>query len=90
MPYAINPHDGVRSYFEDWGGDGPPVLVYSGLADPLEQAQQNPLVDALAPEYRMIFADHRGHGRSDKPHDEDAYAMTTRVVDAVTCWTRQA
>lgn len=83
MPYAANPLDGVHTYFEDWGGDGPPVLVYSGLGDPLEQAQHAPLVRALAPEHRMIFADHRGHGRSDKPHDERAYALTTRVADAV-------
>lgn len=83
MPYAINPDDGVRTWFEDWGGDGWPVLVYTGLADPLEQAQQNPLVNALAPDHRMIFADHRGHGRSDKPHDDNAYAMATRVADAV-------
>lgn len=83
MPYAINPVDGIRSYFEDWDGDGPPVLVYTGLADPLEQAQQNPLVNALAPECRMIFADHRGHGRSDKPHEESAYAMSARVADAI-------
>lgn len=83
MPYAINSHDGVRSYYEDWGGDGPPVLVYTGLGDPLAHAQQIPLVHTLAPEYRMIFADHRGHGRSDKPHEEDAYKLTTRVDDAV-------
>ena len=83
MPWATNPRDGVRSYFEDTGGDGSPVLVYTGLADPLEEAQQNPLVRALAYEHRMVFADHRGHGRSDKPHDVDSYALPTRVLDAV-------
>ena len=30
-----------------------------------------------------VFADHRGHGRSDKPHDVSSYALTTRVADAV-------
>jgi pimeloyl-ACP methyl ester carboxylesterase len=80
--FAVNPVDGVRSYVEDWGGSGSPVLVYAGLADPLEEAQELPLVHALAGEHRMIFADHRGHGRSDKPHDPSAYALATRVADA--------
>jgi pimeloyl-ACP methyl ester carboxylesterase len=83
MPYATNQLDGVRSYFEDWGGAGSPVLVYTGLGDPIEEAQHNPLVRVLNDEHRLIFADHRGHGRSDKPHDVDAYALTTRVADAV-------
>ena len=80
--FAVNPVDGVRSYVEDWGGSGSPVLVYAGLADPIEEAQGLPLVRALSAEHRMIFADHRGHGRSDKPHDPQAYALPTRVADA--------
>ncbi len=80
--FAVNPVDGVRSYVEDWGGSGSPVLVYEGLADPIEKAQELPLVRELAREHRMIFADHRGHGRSDKPHDPQAYALATRVADA--------
>jgi hypothetical protein len=28
MPYATNPLDGVRTYFEDLGGDNPAVLFY--------------------------------------------------------------
>ena len=31
----------------------------------------------------MIFADHRGQGGSDKPKDASAYALATRVADAV-------
>jgi len=31
----------------------------------------------------MIFADHRGQGGSDKPQDASAYALATRVADAV-------
>jgi pimeloyl-ACP methyl ester carboxylesterase len=83
MPYATSQLDGVRSYFEDWGGAGSPVLVYTGLGDPIEDAQQNPLVRVLADEHRLVFADHRGHGRSDKPHDVDSYALKARVGDAV-------
>lgn len=83
MPYATNPLDGARSYFEDWGGEGSAVLVYAGLADPLQNAQETGLVQSLRGQHRLVFADHRGHGLSDKPHTMAAYALTTRVADAV-------
>lgn len=34
-------------------------------------------------EFRLIFADHRGQGGSDKPRDASAYALATRVADAL-------
>ena len=74
--------DHVQTYFEDSGGSGPPVLVYPGFTDPLEYAKASPLVQALAQDLRLIFADHRGQGRSDKPHDVASYALSTRVADA--------
>lgn len=83
MPFATNQRDGVRTYVEDWPADGPPVLVYTGLGDPLEDAQDNPLVLALARDHHVFFADHRGHGRSDKPHEAAAYSLPTRVADVV-------
>ena len=82
MPYAINPSDGVRTYYEDAGGSGPPVLFYAGFFEPLESAQASGLARVLSNEFRLVFADHRGHGRSDKPHDVDAYALSKRVADA--------
>jgi pimeloyl-ACP methyl ester carboxylesterase len=72
--YATNPLDGVRSYYEDSGGTAPAVLFYTGFADPLEVAKASSLAQALNPEFRLIFADHRGQGRSDKPRAVDAYA----------------
>ena len=83
MPYATSPVDGVRTYFEDLGGEGPPVLFYTGFADPLEVAKGSRLAQALGAEYRLVFADHRGQGGSDKPWEASAYALATRVVDAV-------
>ena len=62
MPHATNPADGVRTYFEDSGGAGPPVLFYTGFADPLEVAKASRLAGALHGEFRLIFADHRGQG----------------------------
>jgi hypothetical protein len=67
VPYATNPGDGVRSYFEDSGNRcGPPVLFYTGFADPLEVAKASRLARELSREFRLILADHRGQGR-DKP-----------------------
>src|SRR5438093_980768 len=82
MAYATNPIDQVRTYFEDWGGRGPPVLIYPGFTDPLEYPKASPLAQALQEDFRLIFADHRGQGRSDKPHSVASYALTTRVADA--------
>jgi pimeloyl-ACP methyl ester carboxylesterase len=82
VPYATNPIDGVRTFFEDSGGDDAPVLVYPGFADPIEHAKSSPLAEALSGDFRLIFADHRGQGRSDKLHDVASYALTTRVADA--------
>jgi pimeloyl-ACP methyl ester carboxylesterase len=83
MPYATNPTDRFRTFFEDSGGNGLPVLVYPGFADPLEHAKASPLAQALEEEFRLIFADHRGQGRSDKPREVASYALTTRVADAI-------
>ena len=83
MPYATNPVDGVRTYFEDSGGANPPVLFYTGFADPLEVGKASRLARALGAEFRLIFADHRGQGESDKPREPSAYALATRVADAV-------
>lgn len=84
MPYATNPLDGVSIYFEDDGGDGPPVVMYGGLVDTVEIARDASLARALdTGEFRLVFVDHRGHGRSDKPHDPDSYRMRLQVADAV-------
>ena len=83
MPYATNPIDGVRTSFEDSGGRGQPVLVYPGFTDPLEYAKTSALAQALHDDFRLIYADHRGQGRSDKPHEVASYDLTTRVADAI-------
>jgi len=83
LPHATNPGDGVRTYFEDSGGEGAPVLFYTGFADPLEVATASRLARALIGEFRLIFADHRGQGGSDKPYDASSYALPTRVGDVI-------
>jgi pimeloyl-ACP methyl ester carboxylesterase len=84
MPYATNGRDGARVYFEVEGGDGAPVVLHDGFAGSVRDLREWAVADALARVgFRVIFADHRGHGRSDKPHDPADYAMPLRVADAV-------
>ena len=86
VPYATNPVDGTRVNFEDDGGAGTPVVLYGGILDSVELVRRSPIaqeLQALRNEFRLIYADHRGLGRSDKPHEMEAYAMTLQVGDAV-------
>ena len=86
MPYAKNAFDGKRVYFEDAGGPRTPVVHYGGILDTVELVRGSHLARALeelSDEFRLIYADHRGLGRSDKPHEVDAYAMRLQARDAV-------
>lgn len=84
MPYAINPIDGRRIYFEDDGGGGTPVVFHGGILDSVELLRTSAIARALPTDrFRRVFVDHRGLGRSDRPHDSAAYAMHLRVADAV-------
>ena len=86
MPYVTNGLDGTRVYFEDDGGDGIPVVILGGFLDPIGMVRNAPIARAmqeLTDEFRLVYVDHRGHGRSDKPHDASAYAMSLRVGDVV-------
>lgn len=84
MTYVTNPVDGARIYFEDDGGQGAPVVLHGGFLDGVADVRDSSLSRSLpASELRMIYVDHRGLGRSDKPHEPEAYAMRLRVADAV-------
>lgn len=56
--------DGVRLVHSDTGS-GPTILFHQGFS--LTQMVWNPLLDQLAPTYRCITFDPRGHGASDAP-----------------------
>lgn len=73
--------DGVKIRYVDRGPrDGEPVVLVHGFACNVE-FQWGPVVPKLAREYRVIALDCRGHGKSDKPHDADAYGL--KMVDDV-------
>jgi pimeloyl-ACP methyl ester carboxylesterase len=66
--------DGLELAY-DVRGDGPPVVLHHGFAADAEGNWVRPgIVDALVASGRRVVAlDARGHGRSAKPHDPDAY-----------------
>jgi pimeloyl-ACP methyl ester carboxylesterase len=86
MSFAVNALDGGRVYFEDDGGPGAPVAILGGFLDPVGLVRRAPVARALhelPEEFRLVFVDHRGHGRSEAPHDPARYAMRLRVADVV-------
>lgn len=66
-------------------GQGPPVVLVHGFASSLHGNWRAPgIVDALVKAGRRVAAlDCRGHGRSGKPHDPDAYAGTAMPDDVI-------
>jgi pimeloyl-ACP methyl ester carboxylesterase len=80
MPYANN--NGVKIYYEV-EGQGPSLLLHHGIGTFLEGWRVMGYVDALKSNYRLILMDARGHGKSDKPYDPEAYSMEQRVGDIV-------
>jgi pimeloyl-ACP methyl ester carboxylesterase len=74
--------DGIRLTYDDQG-DGPPVLLIHGFAADTARNWDRPGVTAalLGAGRRVIALDARGHGRSDKPHDPQAYADRAMVRD---------
>jgi haloalkane dehalogenase len=70
---------GLRYHYLD-EGDGDPVVMLHG--NPTWSFYYRDLVDALAPDHRVIVPDHIGCGRSDKPGDNRYdYTLARRVDD---------
>ena len=78
MPYANNA--GIQIHYEI-EGTGPALVLQHGFTSCLEDWFDCGYVAALRPKYRLILVDARGHGDSDKPHDEASYTLNRRVAD---------
>jgi pimeloyl-ACP methyl ester carboxylesterase len=72
MPYVNNA--GVQIHYEIEGA-GPALVLQHGFTQSLESWAECGYVAPLRPKYRLILIDARGHGRSDKPHDEASYSL---------------
>ncbi|HEY5857540.1 MAG TPA: alpha/beta fold hydrolase [Aldersonia sp.] len=82
MPTAHNPTDDVAISYET-RGDGRPLMLIHGTALTRAIWRSTGYVRALQDEFCTILVDLRGHGRSDKPHEPEAYAMDHVVGDLV-------
>ncbi|MEV0263820.1 alpha/beta hydrolase [Streptomyces sp. NPDC050617] len=68
--------DRRRLSFLDFGGAGIPLLAFHGHYN--EASTFAPLAEALAPRWRVIALDQRGHGESDRAQ---SYQRTDYVAD---------
>lgn len=60
-------HDGLTLSYLDHGGDGAPIIAL--YAYWMEAGTYADLAEALAPEWRIVALDQRGHGHSDHAKD---------------------
>jgi pimeloyl-ACP methyl ester carboxylesterase len=75
-------NNGVKIHYEV-EGHGPPLMLVHWASGSTQEWRMFGLVDALKDDYRLILVDMRGQGKSDKPHDPDAYAAATQASDIV-------
>jgi len=75
--------DGLSLHVLEWSAEGVPLLLLHGFGN--EAHVWDDFAPALAPYYRVLALDHRGHGESDRDpearYDHDAMV---RDVEAVT------
>jgi pimeloyl-ACP methyl ester carboxylesterase len=73
--------DGRNIYYETHGA-GFPVLLVHGFIVNSSSWKRTALYDSLvAAGYKVILADLRGNGKSDRPHSADAYQDLAQVKD---------
>jgi pimeloyl-ACP methyl ester carboxylesterase len=75
--------DGVTLSYEDEGRGRAVLMLHGFAADTNINWVRSGVLDALVDEgYRALALDARGHGLSEKPHDQEAYANDAMVRDA--------
>jgi pimeloyl-ACP methyl ester carboxylesterase len=80
LPYVES--EGIKIYYEV-EGEGDPLVLQHGLTLNLKCFRRYGYTDKLRQKYQLILIDARGHGRSDKPHESDAYRLRNFVNDTV-------
>jgi pimeloyl-ACP methyl ester carboxylesterase len=81
MPYADN--NGIKIHYEV-EGKGPPLVLMHGLCFDLNSWRiSGGYVELLKDDDQLILIDARGHGKSSKPHNSEAYKLEFMVADVV-------
>jgi pimeloyl-ACP methyl ester carboxylesterase len=75
--------DGVQIHFEDRGSGDPVVLVHGFASRAEHNWGMTGWYNLLAPKYRIIAMDCRGHGASDKPHNAADYGGSIMEDDVI-------
>ncbi len=70
---------GLRMFYLDWGGDGPPIVALHGLAS--SGHWYDPVARLLSANFRIIAPDQRGHGQTTQA--KSGYDWPTLASDAV-------
>lgn len=78
MPY-LNREAGVRLYYEDSGGDGPPILLTHGFG--ASTGMWHGQVAAFRDRHRLVAWDMRGHGLTDAPEELRHFSQALAVDD---------
>ena len=81
MPTTRSP-DGTRIFFEEVG-NGPILLLLHGFLGNGADWQRCGYLEALKGRFRLLIMDARGHGKSGKPHEPEAYSTERRHEDVV-------
>lgn len=84
MPTASN--QGINIFYK-LIGTGKPLVLYHGLGDSSQGWSEFGYLPDLARHRKLVLIDGRGHGRSDKPHDRNAY-QPEHLANDVLCVTR--
>jgi len=75
--------DGVKIYYEI-KGTGYPVVLIHGFTGTSQGWKRGKLYsELLNAGYKVVLLDLRGNGRTDKPHNEEAYANNAEAKDII-------
>jgi pimeloyl-ACP methyl ester carboxylesterase len=71
--FFVTAPDGVKIHYQTIGKGTPVVLLHGYYATGKDNWYDNGIVPALIDTNMVVLIDHRGHGKSDKPHDASSY-----------------
>ena len=80
MPIVEN--DGCKIFYE-LEGEGYPLFIHHGLSGSIKSWRDEGYIDPLAERYRLILMHARGHGKSDRPYNPEAYSNKLMADDVL-------